>query len=784
MKPNSRSWLSGSLALVCAIIPARSTIAAQLKEATVTAIIKEVDLLPTGAAARSAVLNDNVRDGTAVKTGPDSRTELTFTDQTLARLGANTIFSFNEGTRNLDLAGGAMLLRVPKGAGGAKISTAAVTAAITGTTVIIEYHPPKKVEPAPQASNSKRRGLHFGLFNLDKKKQNSATQGGYIKFITLEGVARVYLNNRLGESVLVPAGQMLILAPNATRMADPVDVDLERLMKTSLLITDFAPLVSAQLINEEIAKQAEKKENGKLVDTNLVIYGRGTVVSLTDPSPLDPIDQATAAFGLPAPFGLGEFGALTTITSTIPYDIGSGTSIRTAPTITTAGVTDQGKIYRGVAQDGLPSAYFFGSTSSFDGKSGFDASILKPTASFRFADLTISGDPNIIVPKGGALDLALISAGNIQSNPPAATTLTFGGMNSVLFATVQGNIGFGGLVTFADIPQLTFYSRGGASQLFLQSPMQNIGIVNLFSEGRITLFNANWTLTRANATPGDGGIVNAVSNADMLIESSHILATSGVIPAVGAPAGAGGSVSLKSQNAGIALSGSTIQVSSADPPGTPNRRSSASGGTIALESNRPDNVAVQISSSSQLLSLLEAAAPGPGGLITIKATGLQSTMNIGAQMQADRGGIDIRHSGDFGSVTLDGASGHADFVKIAALGQNGVLLIGNTTLDAQNTLKLYAPSTNGMIRFVADCTIGGKVTNIIAAGTVTIDNTVTVTVTGRPVDVYVVFGPGGPQAHYTGFGGDNSTTGTFAGLGATNPQQLSAAPPLGSVGGP
>src|SRR5436853_7259135 len=114
--------------------------AAQLKEARVTEVVKDVKLLPTGAAPRPAVISDEVRDGTAVRTGADSRSELKFTDQTLARLGANTIFSFNEGTRNLNLEDGAMLLRVPKGAGGAKINSAAVTAAITGTTVLMEAH--------------------------------------------------------------------------------------------------------------------------------------------------------------------------------------------------------------------------------------------------------------------------------------------------------------------------------------------------------------------------------------------------------------------------------------------------------------------------------------------------------------------------------------------------------------------------------------------------------------------------------------------------------------------
>ena len=126
MKSSSSSraqweFVLAAIVLLSLMVSTGMTIGAQLKEARVTQVIKEVQLLPTQAAPRPATVNDNVRDGTAVRTGADSRTELTFTDQTLARLGANMIFSFNEGTRNLDLGGGAMLLYVPKGAGGAKI---------------------------------------------------------------------------------------------------------------------------------------------------------------------------------------------------------------------------------------------------------------------------------------------------------------------------------------------------------------------------------------------------------------------------------------------------------------------------------------------------------------------------------------------------------------------------------------------------------------------------------------------------------------------------------------
>src|SRR5205807_1723234 len=79
---------------VALVICATRLPAAELKEARVTAVVKDVKLLPTGVAARPAAVSDEVRDGTAVRTGVESRSELKFTDQTIARLGANTIFTF------------------------------------------------------------------------------------------------------------------------------------------------------------------------------------------------------------------------------------------------------------------------------------------------------------------------------------------------------------------------------------------------------------------------------------------------------------------------------------------------------------------------------------------------------------------------------------------------------------------------------------------------------------------------------------------------------------------
>jgi hypothetical protein len=104
----------------------------ELKEAKVTQVIQDVRVLPSNASLRPAAVNDDVRHGTAVQTGVQSRSELTFKDQTITRLGEKTIFSVGEGLRAIDLGSGQFLLYAPKKAGGAKVKMGPVTAAISG----------------------------------------------------------------------------------------------------------------------------------------------------------------------------------------------------------------------------------------------------------------------------------------------------------------------------------------------------------------------------------------------------------------------------------------------------------------------------------------------------------------------------------------------------------------------------------------------------------------------------------------------------------------------------
>ena len=114
---------------LASLLPVRAD---ELKEAKVTQIIQDVRVLPSGAAARPAALNDDVRQGTGVRTGIQSRSELTFKDQTITRLGEKTIYSPGAGVRTIDVGSGQFLLYLPKKSGGAKVKMGPVTAAITG----------------------------------------------------------------------------------------------------------------------------------------------------------------------------------------------------------------------------------------------------------------------------------------------------------------------------------------------------------------------------------------------------------------------------------------------------------------------------------------------------------------------------------------------------------------------------------------------------------------------------------------------------------------------------
>ena len=212
--------------------------AAERKGGRVTQVVRNVSLLAPHVAARPARLNDDVTDGSAVHTGADSRAELTFADLTITRVGVNSIFSFDQDGRNVRVESGAILLRVPKGSGGARIRSSALTVGITGTTVMFESRP-----------------------------------RNYSKLIVLEGSGQAWLTKHPGKKIAVRAGQMLLVKPGAAHLPEPVDIDESLVLRTAILITEFPPLPSLDLMRSVAENQ--KKSGGPLLNPLIDPTGMG-----------------------------------------------------------------------------------------------------------------------------------------------------------------------------------------------------------------------------------------------------------------------------------------------------------------------------------------------------------------------------------------------------------------------------------------------------------------------------------------------------------------------------
>ncbi len=187
--------------------------------ARVTQVVREVKIIG-GSSPHSATTNETIAAGNGLRTGNESRAELTFPDLTITRVGANSIYSFERGGRTANLADGAILLRVPKDSGGARIGTPAVTVGITGTTVLFEFHPRT-----------------------------------YSKLIVLEGSSRLWLNGDPSHFATLHAGQMIVVKAGATQLPPPVTIDLARVVSSAVLITQFPPLPSFDLIRAAIKGQ-------------------------------------------------------------------------------------------------------------------------------------------------------------------------------------------------------------------------------------------------------------------------------------------------------------------------------------------------------------------------------------------------------------------------------------------------------------------------------------------------------------------------------------------------
>jgi hypothetical protein len=209
-----------------------SLVAAPLTESTFTEVIKDVNVVASSTKAASpAQVQAVVKAPDLVRTGPESRAELTAADQTITRVGANTVFAFDTSGRTIDLQQGSLLFHSPGGKGGGTIKSGGAAAAVLGTTIIVV-----------------------------------ATPGGGFKVIVLEGKGKVTLPG--GKTITLKEGQLVVILPGGTSQV--FDINLDKLIGGSLLVNGFShELPSLARIKQAIQQQLDWLARGRAVDTGL-----------------------------------------------------------------------------------------------------------------------------------------------------------------------------------------------------------------------------------------------------------------------------------------------------------------------------------------------------------------------------------------------------------------------------------------------------------------------------------------------------------------------------------
>ncbi len=619
-----------------------STTGAPLREGEFTRVINDVKILPVESSPLPARTGDRITGRTAVSTGAQSRAELRFSDNTLTRLGANSVFRMDQSSRTVEVDKGVILLQVPKQMGGAKVRTAAVTAAVTGTTLLLEFTP-----------------------------------DGFVKIIVIEGEVDVTLNERRNQFRTLVAGDMwLSRADDRKALPLPVQVDLERLKKTSKLLSDkeFPPLGNQKQLKGAQEDQAQKKENGELVDTSFVIEGRGRNVTLFDadrehipfeneprraivvagPSPVDAPTSGPQAPGSNKPV---------TIPGTTVFGNQSSIDSSSAFNSVTGGFTElPGTIYS-PGDDGLFGDYMYDAPDAFF---GIDELLAENESWFvlKGDEFNISGSPSV-GSASGLRNLIMGATGDI--NFTATPTIEAPGVTpgdlwaldnnlaDLVFTSLSGSINFDGFNLTGTDQNVSFFADGPTSDV-------NIGGS---TPSWISLPKGNFDVSAGRDIRVSGAAVEA-------------------------------------KNIRMSSSGD-IQVSGSTKLGASE--------TISLQAKK----GVKISNSSELRRLSQLDNPQ----LLIEAGSGSAEIVSCSSVDVDVVNITSRQC----DVRIMDSTISARQIKARVYDSGGTLLLSNAILgrgtNPSDLIRLYGEGSNG-VRFVGDTTLRGNTVQI-AGSRVSID---------------------------------------------------------------
>jgi hypothetical protein len=165
-------------------------------------------------------------------------------DQTVTRVGQNTVFSFSRNSREVELQKGSILFQSPSGQGGGTIRTPAASAAVLGTTIIV-----------------------------------TATSNGGFKVLVVEGKGRV---RGAGGTRILNGGQMMYALPGG-KFSGVFEFRLSQQVAASALIRGFkTKLPSSGKIQAAINRQEKEISGGTVIETGLLASGSPSIAYKVD----------------------------------------------------------------------------------------------------------------------------------------------------------------------------------------------------------------------------------------------------------------------------------------------------------------------------------------------------------------------------------------------------------------------------------------------------------------------------------------------------------------------
>lgn len=377
----------------------------------------EVTILQAGSRQVNSLPPGSLGPDDRILTGKDALAEIILASKSVLRLGPDTRLAVKDG-KAVILEQGTLCLQAPEGvkerilAGNMAVDTA-------GATIMVAHVP-----------------------------------GQTVKIIALEGKSRAAVSDRFGEWLILAPGKMLMLPPESRSLPDPVDVDLDRLAKSSFLIrtgTDRDKTTTASTLSldrERIQAAAAGQQlslaKGDLDTTNLFLL-QGTRLLAASVNQLTNLENRMHAWSA-AP-------------SLTAYTLNGDSVVTADGRLTQNGLTIATGNFWNSGNGGFSNFLWGASENAFESnyvRFNSHYNSISPVTNFTFKSLTLGGSFTAESPT--ALSLASREGMTVASSVTVKSPLT-----SLNLTAINGLLNINQSIT-ASVPTISVIDRAKITQ--------------------------------------------------------------------------------------------------------------------------------------------------------------------------------------------------------------------------------------------------------------------------------------------------------------------------------